>query len=88
MWLCLYWVNEGYARKLAHMWHEPFRVAELCGECAVRLEIAGTPYMLLSVVHVSKLKKVRIFPDRPTITLRVAEADRVSFDETILLEDS
>ena len=43
VWLYLDRVKEGYARKLAHMWHGTFRVAELCGECAVRLEIAGTP---------------------------------------------
>ena len=88
VWLYLDRVKEGYARKLAHMWHGPFRVAELCGECAVRLEIAGTPYRLFPVVHISKLKQVRNFPDRPTNTLRMPEEDRVDFDEAILPEDS
>ena len=37
LWLYLYRVKEGYTRKLAHMWHEPFRVRELCGRHAVRL---------------------------------------------------
>lgn len=32
VWLYLDRVKEGYARKLAHMWHGPFRVAEMCGE--------------------------------------------------------
>ena len=40
------------------------------------------------MVHVSKLKKVKIFPNRPINTLRVAEADRVDFNEAILPEDS
>lgn len=43
VWLYLDRVKEGYARKLAHMWHGPFRVAEMCGDHAARLEIAGTP---------------------------------------------
>lgn len=88
VWLYLDQIKEGYARKLAHMWHGPFRVAELCGECAVRLEIAGTPYGLFPVVHISKLKQVRNFHDRPTNTLRMPEEDRVDFDEAILPEDS
>ena len=40
VWLYLDRVKEGYARKLAHMWHGPFRVEEVCGDHAVRLEIA------------------------------------------------
>jgi hypothetical protein len=28
VWLYLHWVKEGYARKLAHMWHGPFRVVD------------------------------------------------------------
>ncbi|POM68730.1 LOW QUALITY PROTEIN: Reverse transcriptase [Phytophthora palmivora] len=53
-----YRVKEGYARKLAHMWHGSFRVLELVGEHAVRLEIAGTEYRLFPVVHVSKIKPI------------------------------
>ena len=43
VWLCLDRVKDGYARKLAHMWHEPFQVVEKCGDHAVRLAVAGTP---------------------------------------------
>ena len=71
VWLYLDRVKEGYARKLAHMWHGPFRVADVCGDHAVRLEIAGTPYRLFPVVHVSKLKPVRLFPERPANLLNV-----------------
>ena len=70
------------------MWHGPFRVADKCGDHAVRLEIAGTPYRLFPVVHVSKLKPVRVFPERPANLLNVEEADRVDFDEALLPEDS
>ena len=88
VWLYLDRVKVGYARKLAHMWHGPFRVADKCGDHAVRLEIAGTPYRLFPVVHVSKLKPVRVFPERPANLLNVEEADRVDFDEALLPEDS
>ena len=71
VWLYLDRVKVGYARKLAHMWHGLFRVADKCGDHAVRLEIAGTSYRLFPVVHVSKLKPVRVFPERPTNLLNV-----------------
>ena len=70
------------------MWYGPFRVRELCGRHAARLEIADTPYRLFPLVHVSKLKRVRTFPDRPKNQLNVEEVDRVDFDEAMLPEDS
>ena len=70
------------------MWHRPFRVADKCGDHAVRLEIAGTPYRLFPVIHVSKLKLIKMFPERPTNLLNVGETDRVDFDEALLPEDS
>ncbi|OWZ23686.1 hypothetical protein PHMEG_0001418 [Phytophthora megakarya] len=45
-------VKSRYARKLAHMWHGPFRVAELLSTYAVRLDTDGTPYQLFIIVHV------------------------------------
>ncbi|OWZ01118.1 hypothetical protein PHMEG_00027562, partial [Phytophthora megakarya] len=62
-------VKEGYARKLAHLWHGPFRVAEKITEFSVKLEIAGTGYQIFPVVHLSKLKLVKDFPDRPRVEL-------------------
>ena len=88
VWLYLDRVKEGYARKLAHMWHGPFRVAEMCGDHAARLEIAGTPYRLFPIVHLSKLKRLRVFPGRPQEKLVVGEEDRLDFDEALLPEDS
>ena len=61
VWLCLDRVKKGYAKKLAHMWHGPFRVADICRDHAVKLEIAGTPYRLFPIVHLLKLKKVKTF---------------------------
>lgn len=88
VWLYLDRVKEGYARKLAHMWHGPFRVIEMCGDHAVRLEIAGTPYRLFPVVHISKLKRVKSYPDRPKNLLTIEDKDRFDFDEALLPEDS
>ncbi|GMF51216.1 unnamed protein product [Phytophthora fragariaefolia] len=88
VWLYLDRVKEGYARKLAHMWHGPFRVAAVIDAHAVRLEIAGTEYRLFPIVHTSKLKPVRNFPDRPKVPLVVEDQDRFDFDEALLPEDS
>ncbi|OWY95059.1 LOW QUALITY PROTEIN: reverse transcriptase, partial [Phytophthora megakarya] len=88
IWLYLDRVKEGYAGKLAHLWHGPFRVAEKINEFSVMLEIAGTRYQIFPVVHVSKLKLVKDFPDRPRVELTVDEADRLDLDEILLPEDS
>ncbi|KAI9989987.1 hypothetical protein PInf_020293 [Phytophthora infestans] len=80
--------HQGYTRKLAHLWRGPFRVSEKIGEHAVRLDTAGTEYRLFPVVHVSKLKLVKEYPDRPQIRLSVGGSDRVDFDEVLLPEDS
>ncbi|OWZ09562.1 hypothetical protein PHMEG_00017717 [Phytophthora megakarya] len=69
------------------MWHGPFRVTELIGDHAARVETSGTEYRIFPVVHLSKLKLVRA-TDRPTCTLLVEEGDRVDFDEDLLPEDS
>ena len=52
VWLYLDRVKDGYSRKLAHRWHGPSRVADKCGDHAVRLEIVGTPYRLFPMLHV------------------------------------
>ena len=88
VWLYLDRVKEGYARKLAHMWHGPFRVAEMCGEHAAKLMILGTSYRLFPVVHISKLKRVKNFPERPRTILASSNEDRLDFDDALLPEDS
>ncbi|OWZ08634.1 LOW QUALITY PROTEIN: hypothetical protein PHMEG_00018793 [Phytophthora megakarya] len=78
IWLYLDRVKEGYARKLAHLWHGPFRVAEKINEFSVKLEIADTGYQIFPVD----------FPGQPRVELTVDEADRLDFDEFLLPEDS
>ncbi|OWY93515.1 hypothetical protein PHMEG_00037068 [Phytophthora megakarya] len=79
VWLYLDRVKEGYARKLAHMWHGPFRVTELIGNHAARLETAGSGYRIFPIVHLSKLKPV---------VLKAEDDDRVDFHEELLPDDS
>ncbi|OWZ11732.1 reverse transcriptase [Phytophthora megakarya] len=54
VWLYLDRVREGYAKKLAHLWHGPFRVVEKIGEYAVKLEIAGSAF------HISPIDQDRL----------------------------
>ncbi|POM64396.1 LOW QUALITY PROTEIN: Hypothetical protein PHPALM_20075 [Phytophthora palmivora] len=75
-----YQVKEGYTKKLAHLWHGPFRVVEKVGEHAVKLEIAGSGYHVFPVLHLTKLKLVKEYPDRP-----LWEAKIVSILTKILL---
>ncbi|OWY90419.1 reverse transcriptase [Phytophthora megakarya] len=88
VWLYLDRVKEGFARKWAHLWYGPFRVAEKINEFSIKLEMAGTGYQIFPVVHVSKLKLVKDFPDRPRTELTVDESDRLKFDEILLQEES
>ncbi|GMF22051.1 unnamed protein product [Phytophthora fragariaefolia] len=88
VWLYLNRVEEGYARKLAHMWHGPFRISEMVGDYAARIKVAGVEYRLFPIVHVPKLKPVKHFPDRPRVELVSSEADRLDLDEALLAEDS
>ena len=69
------------------MWHGPFRVVEKCGDHAVRLAVAGTPYRLFPVVPVSKLKLMKALPERPQSRLNAGESNRFDFDEALLQED-
>ncbi|POM69968.1 Reverse transcriptase [Phytophthora palmivora] len=75
VWLYLDRVKEGYAKKLAHLWHGPFRIVEKVGEHAVKLEIVGSGYHIFPIVHVNKLKLVKEYPDRPLMRLNVESQD-------------
>ncbi|GMF19244.1 unnamed protein product [Phytophthora fragariaefolia] len=79
VWLYVDRVKEGYARKLAQMWHGPFRVDAVIDTHAVRLEIAGTEYRLFTIVHTSKFKSVRSFRDHPKVPLVFEDQDRFDF---------
>ncbi|POM70515.1 Reverse transcriptase [Phytophthora palmivora] len=84
----LYLDRVGYAKKLAHLWHGPFRIVEKVGEHAVKLEIVGSGYRAFPMVHVNKLMLVKEYPDRPLMRLNVESQDRLDFDEDLLPGDS
>jgi hypothetical protein len=88
VWLYVDKVKTGFARKLAHMWHGPFLVKSIEGEYMCELDTEGTGFRFNPKVHISKLKPVRLFPDRPTLELTLSEEDRFDFDEALLPEDS
>ncbi|ETI54104.1 hypothetical protein L914_20477 [Phytophthora nicotianae] len=80
-------------KKLAHQWHGPFRSKRKVEEYAYIYELElhdRSGYRFYPVVHVSRLKAVSEFENRPTagLTHVVSEESRLDFDKEILPEDS
>ncbi|POM61480.1 LOW QUALITY PROTEIN: reverse transcriptase, partial [Phytophthora palmivora] len=86
VWLYIPKVQTGLSRKLAHMWHGPFRIDEMLDDFRVRLKVEDTGYRVNPWVHVSRLKPRALFPRRPTLELEIPEDD--DFDAALLPEDS
>ncbi|OWZ01072.1 LOW QUALITY PROTEIN: hypothetical protein PHMEG_00027614 [Phytophthora megakarya] len=84
-------VKPGLTKKRAHRWHGPFRIKEKVQEFAYELKLPDrSGYRFYPVVHVSRLKAVDEFNDRPNtrLTAEVTDASRLDFDEELLPEDS
>ncbi|KAE9025443.1 hypothetical protein PR001_g12433 [Phytophthora rubi] len=91
VWLYMERVKPGLTKKLAHRWHGPFRIKKKVEEFAYKLELPNrSNYRFYPVVHVSRLKAVSEFGDRPKVRLTpdVDDGSRVDFDEELLPEDS
>ncbi|GMF32587.1 unnamed protein product [Phytophthora lilii] len=91
VWLYMERVKPGLVKKLAHLWHGPFRVKKRVEAFAYELELSDrSGYKFYPVVHVSRLKAVNEFEDRPRTQLApgVTEEARLDFDEELLPEDS
>ncbi|OWZ09685.1 hypothetical protein PHMEG_00017571 [Phytophthora megakarya] len=91
VWLYIERVKPGLSKKLDHRWHDPFRVKRKVEEIAYELELPDkSEYRFYPVVHVSRLKAVNEFCDRPKARLArdVAEEARFDFDVELLPEDS
>ncbi|GMF30010.1 unnamed protein product [Phytophthora fragariaefolia] len=86
VWLYIPKVQPGLSRKLAHMWHGPFRIDEIHDDFRVKLKVTDSGYRVNPWVHVSLLKPRALFPKRPTVEIEVAEDD--DFDAALLPEDS
>ncbi|OWY98618.1 LOW QUALITY PROTEIN: hypothetical protein PHMEG_00030573 [Phytophthora megakarya] len=86
VWLYMERVKPGQTRKLAHRWHVPFRVKRKVEAFAYELELPDrSGYRFHPVVHVSRLKMVDEFGDRPSarLTRDVNEATRLDFDDEL-----
>ncbi|OWY99504.1 LOW QUALITY PROTEIN: hypothetical protein PHMEG_00029481 [Phytophthora megakarya] len=91
VWLYMERVKPGLPNKLAHRRHGPFKVRKKVEEFAYKLELPDQGgYRFYMVVHVSPLKMVDEFGDRPStrLTQDVDEATRLDFDEELLPKDS
>ncbi|GMF33603.1 unnamed protein product [Phytophthora fragariaefolia] len=91
VWLYMERVKPGLTKKLAHRWHGPFRVKRKVEEYAYELELPDrSAYRFYPVVHVSRLKAVKEFGDRPKVRLtrELTDEARLDFDEDLLPEDS
>ncbi|KAE9170264.1 hypothetical protein PF005_g27620 [Phytophthora fragariae] len=86
VWLYIPKVQTGLSRKLAHMWHGPFRIDEVHDDFRVRLKVEGTGYRVNPWVHISRLKPRALHPKRPVEEVEVGEDD--DFDTALLPEDS
>ncbi|KAE9010710.1 hypothetical protein PR001_g16102 [Phytophthora rubi] len=90
-WLYMERVKPGLTKKLAHRWRGPFRIKKKADEYAFELDLPDrSGYRFYPVVHVSRLKAVSEFGERPRIRLApdVTEETRLDFDEELLPEDS
>ncbi|CAK4781226.1 unnamed protein product, partial [Aphanomyces euteiches] len=80
-------VKSGVKKKLAHLWHGPFRVLDKKHDYASVLEIqrrlALRNHRLHAEVHDSRLKLQRVFQLRPTE--RMNNQPPVDFDEGFYL---
>jgi hypothetical protein len=89
VWLYLARVKPGLTKKLAHLWHGPFRiVGKAEGEdYRVKIQTIGSAYRVFPWVHISRLKPRLLNPDRPNVTMpEIPEGS--DFDEALLPEDS
>ncbi|KAE9174798.1 hypothetical protein PF002_g28950 [Phytophthora fragariae] len=86
VWLYIPKVQTGLSRKLAHLWHGPFRIAEMHDDFRVKLKVENTGYRVNPWVHVSRLKPRVLHPKRPSVQIDVDEDD--DFDTALLPEDS
>ncbi|GMF48905.1 unnamed protein product [Phytophthora fragariaefolia] len=84
-WLYIPKVQTGLSRKLAHLWHGPFRIKEMRDDFRVRLKVSDTGYGINPWVHVSRLKPRALFPERPADQIKVNEDD--DFDAASLSKE-
>jgi len=88
VWLYVDKVKPICKKKLAHLWHGPFRVKDKISDSIYELDTNGTGYKLFPMVHISRLKRKFEAPFRPDAALVTEGMERFDFDEALLPEDS
>ncbi|EGZ06693.1 hypothetical protein PHYSODRAFT_340908, partial [Phytophthora sojae] len=91
VWLYMERVKPGLTKNWAHRWHGSFRIKKKVDEYAYELALPDrSGYRFYPVVHVSRLKKMNAYGDRPKARLvtDVTDGTRLDFDEELLPEDS
>ena len=89
VWLYVSQVKPGLSKKLAHVWHGPFRIIDKSENESYRyrLKLEGTSYRFYPWVHISRLKPRIEFPNRPQDAVAELPEDD-DFDAALLPEDS
>jgi hypothetical protein len=88
VWLYINKVKTGYKKKLAHLWHGPFRVKKRVTSFSVELELPTEEgYRFYPRIHIARLKLKKSFPERPKEVICVPEEARLDFDESLFPED-
>ncbi|POM79062.1 LOW QUALITY PROTEIN: Reverse transcriptase [Phytophthora palmivora] len=86
VWLYIPKVQPGLSRKLARLWHGPFRIEDVRDDFRVKLKVEDLEYRVNPWVHISRLKPRAIFSRRPKVEVEVEDDD--DFDAALLPEDS
>ncbi|OWZ12775.1 hypothetical protein PHMEG_00014019 [Phytophthora megakarya] len=86
VWLYIPKVLPGLSRKLAHLWHGPFRIEQVRDDFKVKFKVQDSGYRVEPWVHISRLKPRALFLKRPSLRIDVSEDD--DFDAALLPEDN
>lgn len=87
VWLYMARVKPGLTKKLAHLWHGPFRIIEASDDYRYKLKTTGTMYKFSPWVHASRLKPRALHPGRPSRP-PPSVSDDLELDGALLPEDS
>jgi hypothetical protein len=86
VWLYISNDQHGLGRKMVRQWHGPFPIDKVRDNLLVKLKIEDTRYRFNPWVHTNCLRSRAVFPERPTIEIKVDEENE--FDAALLPEDS
>jgi hypothetical protein len=86
VWLYIPNDQHGLGRKMVRQWHGPFPIAKVRDNLMVKLKIEDTRFRFIPWVHTNCLRSRAVFPERPTIEIKVDEENE--FDAALLPEHS